>query len=78
VTCGLGLNLDRAGIGSTITYAPIKGSLQTWRAAMALQATVPAVKVRWNGLEINYVPPDDLGCRERCLAWPPSLQEPRT
>ena len=58
VTCGLGLNLDCADIGSTITYAPIKGSLQTCRAAMALQATVPAVEVRWKGLEINYVAPD--------------------
>ena len=54
VTCEL--NLDCADIGSTITYAPIKGNLQTCKAAMAIQTTVQAVKVRWKGVENNFTP----------------------
>jgi len=54
VTCDL--NLDCADIGSTITYAPIKGNVQTCKAAMAIQTTVQAVKVRWKGVENNFTP----------------------
>ena len=54
VTCEL--NLDCADIGSTITYAPIKGNVQTCKAAMAIQTTVQAVKVRWKGVENNFTP----------------------
>jgi hypothetical protein len=56
VTCNL--NLDCADVGSTIMYAPIKGNLQTCKAAMAIQATVPVAKVRWKGLEISYITPE--------------------
>src|SRR4029079_19688042 len=54
VTCDL--NLDCADIGSTITNAPIRGNLQTSKAARAIQTTVRAVKVRWKGVENNFTP----------------------
>ena len=75
VTCDL--NLDCADIGSTITYAPIKGNVQTCKAAMAIQTTVQAVKVRWKGVENNFTPDAtwDAGALPGVAAVPPKAAD---
>jgi hypothetical protein len=67
-----GLNIDCADIASTITYAPVKGNLETCTAATALQGGVLTETVRWKAVDNNLV--QDANWAQEALAGVAALR----